>query len=80
MEWDTRLKKPQLLGGGGTVPGILLVLDDQGGGCIRWNYNELSPALRARMNGHPPVVVMENESSNDDRIRAVPIDGTGRTD
>lgn len=63
MEWDTRLKKPQLLeGGGGTVPGILLVLDDQDGAVINWNKKEISPTIRAQDHGHPPIVVIEDES------------------
>lgn len=48
------------LKGGGQIPGILITLDDQGGGSINWNYSELSPSLRAQTHGHPPTVVLEN--------------------
>lgn len=44
-----------------TMREILLVLEDQGGAFIRWNYKELSPSLRAQMDGHPPVVVVRCE-------------------
>ena len=44
---------------GGQIPGILIVLEDQGGGVIRWNFKEISPTIRSQMNGHPPVVVLE---------------------
>lgn len=64
MEWDTRLKKPLLLGGGGTVPGVLLVLEDQGGAVMRWNYKELSPTLRSTMNHHEPIVVLKNDNDS----------------
>lgn len=53
--------------GGGNVPIILITIDDQGGAVIRWNYNELSPTLRGEMKGHPPEVVLENETDNVDR-------------
>ena len=46
---------------GGQIPGILMVLNDQGGGYIKWNYEELSPTLRSQMNHHEPIVVIENE-------------------
>lgn len=50
---------------------IMIVLEDQGGQFIKWNYSGLSPTLRAQMDGHPPVVVLKNESSNDDEFRSV---------
>lgn len=37
---------------------ILITLNDQGGGAMSWNYEELSATLRAEMSGHPPVVVI----------------------
>lgn len=40
---------------------ILMTLNDQGGGVIEWNYEELSPALREQMKHHEPIVVIENE-------------------
>lgn len=60
-------KAPTLRGGGGTVPGILLVLDDQGGAVINWNKKEISPTIRAQDHGHPPIVVIEDEANNSDR-------------
>lgn len=51
---------------GGQIPGILIVLEDQGGGCIKWNYKEISPTLRSQMNGHQPIVVLKNETDNID--------------
>lgn len=45
--------------GGGNVPIILLVLDDQGGGIIQWNFKEKTGCLRANTKHHEPVVVIE---------------------
>lgn len=51
-----------------TMQKILLVLEDQGGAFIRWNRRELAPALRAQMDGHPPVVVIENGKHRDESV------------
>ena len=40
---------------------IKIVLEDQGGGVIGWNFNECAPTLRASMAGHPPVVVLDED-------------------
>ena len=52
---------------GRNAPAMLIVLEDQGGAFIRWNYQELSPTLRAQMDGHPPIVVIGNETDSTDR-------------
>lgn len=53
-------------GGTNTVgPKVLITVDDQGGGEIRWNYIEMSPALRSEMGSHPPVVVLKHEERSD---------------
>lgn len=54
--------------GGGNVPLILIVLEDQGGGVMHWNYKELSPTLRAQMDGHPPVVVIKDDNTDREKI------------
>lgn len=43
------------------LPAVLITFEDQGGAIMRWNYKELSPTLRASLNGHPPIVVIDNE-------------------
>ena len=43
---------------------ILMVLNDQGGGVIQWNYDEISPALREQMKHHEPTVVIRYEETN----------------
>lgn len=52
--------------GGGNVP-IILVLNDMGGAVINWTKEEVSPTIRAQDHGHPPVVVIEDESNDTDR-------------
>ena len=44
---------------------ILITLNDQGGGVMSWNYEELAATLRAQMASHPPVIVIENEEDAD---------------
>lgn len=46
---------------------ILIVLNDQGGAAMNWNYKGISATLRASMNSHYPIVVIENEADNNDR-------------
>lgn len=53
--------------GGGNVP-LILVLEDQGGAVINWNEQELSPTLRAQDHGHQPVIVIENEDTDREKI------------
>ena len=40
---------------------ILITLNDQGGGVILWNYDEVSGALRAQTKHHEPIVVIEDD-------------------
>ena len=49
---------------------ILIVLNDQGGGAIDWNYEEVSPALRREMRHHEPTVVIEDEDDVQEDIEA----------
>jgi len=30
---------------------------------MNWNYDEKAPTLRAEMGGHPPVVVLDEDSN-----------------
>ena len=47
---------------------ILIVLNDQGGAVMNWNYKELAGALRAQMSSsHPPLVVLKDEANNTNR-------------
>lgn len=48
---------------------ILITLEDQGGAVMNWNYNELSPTLRAEMKQHLPVIVLEEEHESSDNVR-----------
>lgn len=50
---------------------VLLTVDDQGGAFIHWSHKELSPTLRARMDGHQPVVVLENENIFASKTRTI---------
>lgn len=40
---------------------IILTLNDQGGGVMLWNYDEVSGALRAQTKHHEPIVVIEGD-------------------
>ena len=58
---------------------IILVLNDMGGAVINWSKGEVSPTIRAQDHGHPPVVVIEDDSDaekilkrNCDRNRDMP--------
>ena len=46
---------------------ILITLNDQGGGVMLWNYDELASTLRAQMASHPPIVVLEDDNEDADR-------------
>lgn len=46
---------------------IILVLNDMGGAVINWTKEEVSPTIRAQDHGHPPVVVIEDETNDTDR-------------
>lgn len=37
---------------------ILLVLNDQGGGVMYWNYDEKVATLRSEMKHHEPIVLL----------------------
>ena len=51
---------------------ILMVLNDQGGGVIQWNYDEISPALREQMKHHEPTIVIRYEgTANPDREKVL---------
>ena len=51
---------------------ILMVLNDQGGGVIQWNRDEISPALREQMKHHEPIVVIRYEQTdNPDRKKVL---------
>lgn len=41
---------------------LLIVLNDQGGAVMNWNFKELAATLRAEMSSHPPIVVIEDDS------------------
>jgi len=44
---------------------ILITLNDQGGGVMLWNYDELASTLRSQMSSsHPPIVVLENDDED----------------
>jgi hypothetical protein len=43
----------------------------RGGAAISWNWAEQSPTLRAETHQHLPVVVIADESSNKDKLRAI---------
>ena len=43
---------------------ILIVLEDQGGAVIHWNYDQLSPTIRAQTHDHLPIVVLDNGQEN----------------
>ena len=46
---------------------IILVLEDQGGEVMHWNYNELSPTIRSNMKHHEPIVLLgSNDEPKDD--------------
>ena len=53
--------------GGNNVP-VLLVVNDQGGGVIRTEKDNISPTLRAEMHQHPPTVVMVFEPGSSMRV------------
>lgn len=53
--------------GGNNVP-VLLVVNDQGGGVIRTEKDDISPTLRAEMHQHPPTVVMVFEPGSSTRV------------
>ena len=38
---------------------------------MHWNCKELSPTIRAQMDGHPPVVVLKDEKYHDDREKVL---------
>lgn len=44
---------------------ILMTVNDQGGGVIAWNYEEIAPTLRQQMKHHEPIVVLQNETETD---------------
>ena len=44
----------------------LLILNDQGGGSISCEKQEVSPTLRAQDHGHPPIVIYEKGNTNSD--------------
>lgn len=46
--------------GGNNMPMILITLNDQGGGVMNWNYDEMTATLRAGMGSHPPMVCVAN--------------------
>ena len=46
------------------MPQILIVLEDQGGAVIHWNYEQLSPTIRAQTHDHLPIVVLDNGREN----------------
>ena len=43
---------------------ILLTLNDQGGGVMQWNYDEIVSTLRREMKHHEPIVVIEAEDED----------------
>lgn len=42
-----------------------MTVNDQGGGVIAWNYEEIAPTLRQQMKHHEPIVVLQNETETD---------------
>lgn len=46
---------------------LILILMDQGGSFMAWSNEGICGTLRSQMDGHPPVVVIENEADNTDR-------------
>lgn len=46
---------------------ILIMLNDQGGGCMAWNYEELADTLRAQTHGHLPMIVITDEDEETKR-------------
>lgn len=60
-------------GGGQAGQGYpCVLLDDQGGSVMRVSNGDVSPTLRAQMNGHPPVIfkpVVLEHHPNDSRVR-----------
>lgn len=48
---------------------ILMTVNDQGGGVIAWNYEEVAPTLRSQTKHHEPIVVLRNETETDNTDR-----------
>lgn len=51
--------------GGDTLPKILIVLNDQGGGVIYCEREEISPTLRTHTKHHEPIVVLQEDGTED---------------
>ena len=59
---------------------ILITLNDQGGECMTWNYEELADTLRAQTHGHLPIIVYEIKTANRAGREFVMIYETDRND
>ena len=47
---------------------LILTLMDQGGGFMSWNEEEICGTLRSQMDGHPPIVVLEDDDTDGEEI------------
>lgn len=47
---------------------ILITLNDQGGGAMEWNYKELAATLRESSRHHEPIIVIEDEDTDREKI------------
>lgn len=47
-----------------TAANLLLLIDDQGGGCISYSTKGLSPSLRSQIHGHPPLILVRENKKN----------------
>jgi len=53
---------------------LIMLVDDQGGGVMRFYSDaELSPTIRAKTNGHEPIIILDGDyDETDDSGRPVP--------